>query len=458
MVDGEWSEWGNWSECSTTCGDGEKRRKRLCNNPSPDNGGEDCHGDTFDFINCNNTDCPVCREIQPPGNGSIECVNDTDSINCTMSCDDGFDFDIEPLPLYYCGPQTSQEWNFQNDENPDRRIPSCVEIKVPEEITVMYSAHYEDLYCANQDLEDFAVEQIDLTVNMVLSNVACLVQNTCSLNYVKTIDCDSKSNDRRRRSTGTTAGFSLQIKTNPTEGNQNETLQDLEDAFKNIQNAADSGDLTVQVLDDDYELRSNSTEIQGDVKCGPGQTKVKFYCVPCGKGSYLNMDICKPCPVGTYQSLEAQSSCVNCPTGKSTIGIQSTTINECTVNVVVPIEEGLKVTGVVVGCVCALVVITVAIFIYRRYRSTKAKLVEVTDINMVARPESSLSQRTSDLGPKNKHFEVTSLACQSNSSQMPQLDTENGRITHETRTGYHTSRSNTSVSEDGKILHSKPWR
>jgi hypothetical protein len=43
-----------------------------------------------------------------------------------MSCDDGFDFDIEPLPLYYCGPQTSQEWNFQNDENPDRRIPSCV--------------------------------------------------------------------------------------------------------------------------------------------------------------------------------------------------------------------------------------------------------------------------------------------------------------------------------------------
>jgi hypothetical protein len=42
------------------------------------------------------------------------------------------------------------------------------------------------------------------------------------------------------------------------------------------------------------------------------------------------MDICKPCPVGTYQSLEAQSSCLKCPTGKSTIGIQSTTINECT--------------------------------------------------------------------------------------------------------------------------------
>lgn len=58
IVDGEWSDWGNWSECSTTCGDGEKNRKRLCNNPSPDNGGEFCVGDPFDFKQCNNIDCP----------------------------------------------------------------------------------------------------------------------------------------------------------------------------------------------------------------------------------------------------------------------------------------------------------------------------------------------------------------------------------------------------------------
>ena len=55
-------------------------------------------------------------------------------------------------------------------------------------------------------------------------------------------------------------------------------MQGLEDAFQTIQNAADSGDLTVHVLYDDYRLISNSTEIHGDVMCGPGQTKVKYYC------------------------------------------------------------------------------------------------------------------------------------------------------------------------------------
>ncbi|XP_053381797.1 sushi, von Willebrand factor type A, EGF and pentraxin domain-containing protein 1-like [Mercenaria mercenaria] len=370
MVDGGWSEWGNWSECSTTCGDGEKKRKRLCNSPSPDNGGEMCSGDGFDFTTCNNSNCPVCPQISAPMNGSLECVNDTESINCTVSCDDGFDFDIEPLPLYYCGPDTFQEWNYQTDENPERRLPKCVAIKLPKELKVVYSAHYMDLYCANEDLEDLAREQIDITVNIMLSNVPCLQKKSCSLNYVNVIDCDSKS---RRRRSDKTVGFSLQIRSNPTEDDKNETLADLENAFQNIQRAADDGEFTVQVLDDDYELNSNITELHGEVVCGPGQTKVKFYCVPCGKGSYLYTDYCKPCPVGTFQEAEGHSSCTDCPKGKSTVGIRSTSISECTVDVLVSIEEGLKVTGIVVGCVCALVVIVTIMFVYRRYKSKQAK-------------------------------------------------------------------------------------
>ena len=87
-------------------------------------------------------------------------------------------------------------------------------------MTVIYSAHYEDLYCSNEDLEDFAKEQIDLRVNEVLSNVACLVKGTCSLNYMNIIDCDAKTKGRRRRSEDKTAGFSLQIKVDTTEGNE----------------------------------------------------------------------------------------------------------------------------------------------------------------------------------------------------------------------------------------------
>ncbi|XP_013418821.1 A disintegrin and metalloproteinase with thrombospondin motifs adt-2 isoform X2 [Lingula anatina] len=41
-VDGNWSDWSSWSDCSATCGSGLKTREKLCNNPAPSNGGSYC--------------------------------------------------------------------------------------------------------------------------------------------------------------------------------------------------------------------------------------------------------------------------------------------------------------------------------------------------------------------------------------------------------------------------------
>ena len=57
-VDGGWSVSGTWSTCSVNCGSGTQSRTRLCNNPAPAYGGNDCIGDATETRYCNNEPCP----------------------------------------------------------------------------------------------------------------------------------------------------------------------------------------------------------------------------------------------------------------------------------------------------------------------------------------------------------------------------------------------------------------
>ena len=56
-MDGGWSEWGDWSTCSKTCGGGEQSRNRECNNPVTAYFGEDCDGDLEETQTCNPIEC-----------------------------------------------------------------------------------------------------------------------------------------------------------------------------------------------------------------------------------------------------------------------------------------------------------------------------------------------------------------------------------------------------------------
>uniref|UniRef100_UPI0037E8427D thrombospondin-2-like n=1 Tax=Semicossyphus pulcher TaxID=241346 RepID=UPI0037E8427D len=58
-ADGNWGLWSPWSACTTTCGDGNITRVRLCNNPPPQKGGRGCTGSNRETQSCNNTLCPV---------------------------------------------------------------------------------------------------------------------------------------------------------------------------------------------------------------------------------------------------------------------------------------------------------------------------------------------------------------------------------------------------------------
>ncbi|XP_053349644.1 SCO-spondin [Clarias gariepinus] len=57
VVDGGWSQWGPWSECSAPCGGGVKLRLRQCNNPAPQGGGRECSGGADQQKECNSHAC-----------------------------------------------------------------------------------------------------------------------------------------------------------------------------------------------------------------------------------------------------------------------------------------------------------------------------------------------------------------------------------------------------------------
>ncbi|XP_020625288.1 coadhesin-like [Orbicella faveolata] len=58
-VDGGWSEWCTFTPCSVTCGGGVRYRNRTCTNPSPQSGGQDCLGPASESQKCNTESCPI---------------------------------------------------------------------------------------------------------------------------------------------------------------------------------------------------------------------------------------------------------------------------------------------------------------------------------------------------------------------------------------------------------------
>lgn len=56
-VDGGWTPWSVWSDCSVTCGHGTRIRSHACINPPPRNNGSDCLGPERETQDCPNLPC-----------------------------------------------------------------------------------------------------------------------------------------------------------------------------------------------------------------------------------------------------------------------------------------------------------------------------------------------------------------------------------------------------------------
>ncbi|XP_068081828.1 A disintegrin and metalloproteinase with thrombospondin motifs 12 [Anabrus simplex] len=67
-INGQWSPWGSWGECSRTCGGGIEVQERECDNPKPQHRGRYCLGERKRYRMCHVEPCefgvPSFREVQ----------------------------------------------------------------------------------------------------------------------------------------------------------------------------------------------------------------------------------------------------------------------------------------------------------------------------------------------------------------------------------------------------------
>ncbi|XP_016091061.1 LOW QUALITY PROTEIN: SCO-spondin [Sinocyclocheilus grahami] len=92
-VDGQWSEWTQWSGCDVPCGGGLMVRNRTCSNPPHKNGGRDCEGMSRQTHTCNTQTCGPNTDTQSGCTGGMILVEESDCLAgkiepCPVTCSD----------------------------------------------------------------------------------------------------------------------------------------------------------------------------------------------------------------------------------------------------------------------------------------------------------------------------------------------------------------------------------
>lgn len=88
LVDGIWSSWSEWSNCTTDCNGGQRTRTRQCNQPAPDCNGTPCDGPSTQSEVCNTQACIglTCTDGKVLSNCSNACDTSCSTLTCNQQC------------------------------------------------------------------------------------------------------------------------------------------------------------------------------------------------------------------------------------------------------------------------------------------------------------------------------------------------------------------------------------
>ncbi|XP_022105682.1 sushi, von Willebrand factor type A, EGF and pentraxin domain-containing protein 1-like isoform X2 [Acanthaster planci] len=350
-VDGQWSTWQAWSECSKTCGRGSQLRLRFCDNPEPQNGGAPCQGAGYQAEQCNTERCPTCPVLRSPLRGFIACnESDAGEKSCRISCRDGYAFATTPQSEYRCGPSTDYVWDHNPENSRSVRLPSCNLLVPRVAVSANITLTYPDLQCysLSDQLNIYAHASATLH-NATQGSTGCLALQTCAAN-VTVSNCDVRSHRTSRatlRKKKSTAPIKLTIWVTLPD-HDNDTVSDiLDNGTTRLDMELDSTlmSLSERMEQGDFGIEHDGEVCQPDLDtmttddwdvCPEGsvESEQEGFCIQCAKGMIWAWDghkydyIYKPCPVNTYKD-EWENICWHCPEGTVTSGPGATNISEC---------------------------------------------------------------------------------------------------------------------------------
>lgn len=351
MVNGAWGSWNNWSPCSKTCGDGTQKRTRVCNDPEPDNGGSECPGYSTDYKMCTLNECRVCGNLTVTEHVILECEKNSDNINCTIACEKGYGFDHTIKPFYLCGISTFYYWDFKTSDNPEGKLPQCIEEKGSEKMAFVYYASYMNLICDSNEQAKIIADIILKKITVQTALIECILNDTCTLDQAHITNCTNRT---KRETRNKTAGFKLTVGCISGLYGSEYCYNFLENALGTLIVQTRSNNFSIDIHGITYNLLTSSEGLTTNVKCPIGSVPTDINCVECSYGRYYRDNQCVKCDFGTYQDETGTSFCKKCPEGTTTPGKESRSVRDCSLFLKDNTNERLIVVFAVLLAVLAL--------------------------------------------------------------------------------------------------------
>ncbi|KAJ8305662.1 hypothetical protein KUTeg_016207 [Tegillarca granosa] len=347
----------------------------------------------FDESGNNNT-CVISVNVIPhpceypprPVHGTRDCYETTEGVHCSIACNEGYAFVVQPAEDYFCA--------FDNVWRPENKmpIPDCAVEAPPEgviqpaSITYLapikcsnqillseFEASFErklslrveelcegSLSCQIQNLRTICEEQDDLnTLRVVLSRKRRDVVNTFTRNKRAPLRNENElASSKKIHTSSITFEFSIKVKC-PVGTFFNVMTETCESCITGTYQPKE-GMLTCLVCPTNTSTPKNNSKSNDECKepcitcpldqyqtkygqttclnCSAGMAtarrgtrrveKCKRKCVP-GFVSKTGLRPCLPCPKGYYQPEDGQSACFKCPGGGKTVTTGSARLQDC---------------------------------------------------------------------------------------------------------------------------------